>query len=110
MRSGSAIGIAVTRPQRPVAVAEIPTLAESGVPGYEREQWRGIVAPARTPRDIIDKFHDAGIKLLAEPSMQESLTKLGVEPFPMTPRQMDTFVAREIAENLELIKAAGINP
>ena len=63
--------------------------------------------PAKTPRDIIDKFHDAGTRLLAEPSMQQSLTKLGVEPLPMTPAEMDAFVAREIAENLEVIKAAG---
>jgi tripartite-type tricarboxylate transporter receptor subunit TctC len=72
--------------------------------------WLGVFMPAKTPRDIIDKFHDAGIKLLAEPSMQESLMKLGVEPFPMTPAEMDAFVAREIEENLVLIKAAGIKP
>ena len=59
---------------------------------------------------IVDKFYDVGTRLLAEPAMQESLTKLGIEPFPMTPAQMDAFVAREIAENLEVIKAAGIKP
>ena len=81
VRSGSAIGIAVTRPQRSVAVAEIPTLAESGVPGYEREQWWGIVAPARTPRDIIDTLSAELNRILAAPEIKSFMAHEGADPY-----------------------------
>jgi tripartite-type tricarboxylate transporter receptor subunit TctC len=89
---------------------DVPTPAEAGLKNAESMFWLGVFMPAKTPRNIVEKFYDAGIKLLAEPSMQESLLKLGVEPFPMTPAEMDAFVAREIADNLAVIKAAGIKP
>jgi tripartite-type tricarboxylate transporter receptor subunit TctC len=66
--------------------------------------------PSKTPRDIVDKFHAAGMKVLTEPGMQGSLKKLGVEAMPLTPKEMDDFVTREIATNAEVIKAAGIKP
>ena len=66
--------------------------------------------PAKTPRDIVEKLHAAGVKVLADPAMQESLKKLGVEPMPLTPGEMDDLVRREIAANIELVKAAGIKP
>ena len=100
----------VSTPKRVADLPEVPTPAEAGLKNAESVIWLGVFMPAKTPRDIIEQFHDAGIKVLAEPAMQESLTKLGVEPLPMTPAEMDAFVAREIAENLELIKAAGIKP
>jgi tripartite-type tricarboxylate transporter receptor subunit TctC len=66
--------------------------------------------PSKTPRDIIEKFHAAGLKVLTEPAMQDSLKKLGVEAMPLTPKEMDDFVTREIAANAEVVKAAGIKP
>ena len=56
----------------------------------------------------MENFHDAGIKVLNDPAVQEGLRKLGVDPLPMTPAQMDDFVKLETASNLEVIKAAGI--
>lgn len=100
----------ISTPKRSADLPEVPTPAEAGLKNAESVFWLGVFMPAKTPRDVIERFHDAGIKLLAEPSIQESLTKLGVEPLPMTPAEMDAFVAREIAENLELIQAAGIKP
>jgi tripartite-type tricarboxylate transporter receptor subunit TctC len=64
--------------------------------------------PAKTPRDIVEKFHAAGQKVLTEPAMQESFKKLGLEMLPMSPKEMDDLVVRETAANMELIKAAGI--
>jgi tripartite-type tricarboxylate transporter receptor subunit TctC len=64
--------------------------------------------PSKTPRAIIEKFHAAGMKVLNDPAMQDSLKKLGVEAQPMTPKQMDDLVMRETAANMEVIKAAGI--
>jgi tripartite-type tricarboxylate transporter receptor subunit TctC len=64
--------------------------------------------PAKTPRDVIDRFHAAGIKVLATPAMRQKLRQLAVDPIPMTPVETNTFVAHEIAANGKLIKAAGI--
>ena len=72
--------------------------------------WFGVLVPAKTPRDIVEKLHAAGDKVLADPAMQASLKKLGIEPMPMKPAEMDDLVKRETAANLELIKAAGIKP
>jgi tripartite-type tricarboxylate transporter receptor subunit TctC len=110
IREGRVRALVISTGKRSVDLPDVPTPAEAGLKNAESVFWLGVFMPAKTPRDIIEKFYDAGIKLLAERSMQESLAKLGVEPLPMTPAEMDAFVAREIAENLEVIKAAGIKP
>ena len=110
IKEGRVHALVISTPKRAAELPDVPTPAEVGLKNAESVFWLGVFMPAKTPRDIIDRFHDAGTKALAEPSMQESLAKLGVEPFPMTPAQMDAFVAHEIAENLEVIKAAGIKP
>ena len=110
IREGRVHALVISTPKRAAELPDVPTPAEVGLKNAESIFWLGVFMPAKTPRDIIDKFYAAGIKLLAEPSMQESLMKLGVQPFPMTPFEMDAFVAREIAENMELVKAAGIKP
>jgi tripartite-type tricarboxylate transporter receptor subunit TctC len=110
IKEGRVHALVISTPKRAAELPDVPTPDEAGLKNAESVFWLGVFMPAKTPRDVIEKFHDAGIKLLAEPSMQASLMKLGVEPFPMTPKEMDAFVAREIAENLELIKAAGIKP
>jgi tripartite-type tricarboxylate transporter receptor subunit TctC len=110
IREGRVHALVISTPKRAAELPDVPTPAEVGLKNAESIFWLGVFMPAKTPRDIIDKFYAAGIKLLAEASMQESLMKLGVQPFPMTPFEMDAFVAREIAENIEVIKAAGIKP
>ncbi len=110
IKEGRVRALVISSSKRVTDLPDVPTPAEAGLKNAESIFWLGVFMPAKTPRSIIEKFYHAGIKLLAEPSMQESLSKLGVEPFPMTPAEMDAFVAREIAENLELIKAAGIKP
>jgi tripartite-type tricarboxylate transporter receptor subunit TctC len=110
IREGRVHALVISTPKRAAELPDVPTPAEVGLKNAESVFWLGVFMPAKTPRDIIDKFYAAGIKLLAEPSMQESLMKLGVQPFPMTPFEMDAFVAREIAENMQLVKAAGIKP
>jgi tripartite-type tricarboxylate transporter receptor subunit TctC len=110
IKEGRVHALVISTPKRATDLPDVPTPAEVGLKNAESVFWLGVFMPKKTPRDVINKFHDAGIKLLAKPSMQESLMKLGVEPFPMTPVEMDAFVAREIAENLEVIKAAGIKP
>jgi tripartite-type tricarboxylate transporter receptor subunit TctC len=110
IKEGRVHALVISTSKRAADLPDVPTPAEAGLKNAESVFWLGVFMPAKTPRDIVARFHDAGTRLLAQPSMQESLTRLGVEPFPMTPAEMDAFVAREIAENLELIRAAGIKP
>jgi tripartite-type tricarboxylate transporter receptor subunit TctC len=110
IKEGRVRALVISSSKRVTDLPDVPTPAEAGLKNAESMFWLGVFMPAKTPRNIVEKFYDAGIKLLAEPSMQESLLKLGVEPFPMTPAEMDAFVAREIADNLAVIKAAGIKP
>jgi len=86
----------------------VPTPAEIGLKDADSEIWFGVFMPGKTPREIVDKFHDAGMRVLNDPSVQESLKQLGVEPMPMTPSQMDALVEHETEVNLAVIKAAGI--
>lgn len=110
IKEGRVRALVISTSKRVTDLPDVPTPAEAGLKNAESIFWLGVFMPARTPRDIIEKFYHAGIKLLAEPSMQESLAKLGIEPLPMTPAEMDAFVAREVAENLDVIRAAGIKP
>src|SRR5579871_6402425 len=110
IKEGRVRALVISTSKRVTDLPDVPTPAEAGLKNAESIFWLGVFMPAKTPRDIVEKFHDTGTRLLAEPAMRESLTRLGVEPFPMTPAEMGAFVAREIAENLEIIKAAGIKP
>ena len=110
IREGRVHALVVSTPRRAADLPDVPTPAEVGLKNAESVFWLGVFMPAKTPRDIVEKFHAAGVKILAEASMQESLKRLGIEPLPMRPSEMDAFVARETAENLEVIKAAGIKP
>jgi tripartite-type tricarboxylate transporter receptor subunit TctC len=108
IREGRVRALLVSTPQRVADLPDVPTPVEAGLKGAESAIWFGVFMPAKTPRDIIEKFHAAGVKVLTDPLMQDNLKKLGVEAMPMTPAEMDDFVRRETAANMEVIKAAGI--
>jgi tripartite-type tricarboxylate transporter receptor subunit TctC len=110
IHAGQVRALLVSTPKRVADLPDVPAPPEVGLKNADSAIWFGVFMPGRTPRDIIDKFHAAGIKVLNDPAMQDSLKKLGVEPLPMTPAQMDDLVVRETAANLEVIKAAGIKP
>jgi len=110
IKEGRVRALVVSTPKRVVDLPDVPTPAEIGLKNAESAFWLGVFMPSKTPREIVEKFHAAGVKLLADTSMQESLKKLGIEPLPMSPAEMDQFVSHETAENLEVIKAAGIKP
>jgi tripartite-type tricarboxylate transporter receptor subunit TctC len=105
---GRVVALAVSTATRASDLPNVPTTLEAGYPNSDLTTWVGVFMPAKTPRDIIDKFHAAGMKVLATPAMRQKLKQLAVDPMPMTPAEMDTFVAKEIAANGKLIKAAGI--
>ena len=108
IREGQVRALLVSTPKRVTDLPDVPTPLEAGLKGADSEIWFGVFMPSKTPRDIVEKFHAAGVKVLTEPAMQDSLKKLGVEALPMTPAEMDDLVKRETAANREVIKAAGI--
>ena len=110
IQEGRVRALLVSTPQRAASLPDVPTPLEAGLKNAESVSWLGVFMPVKTPRDIVEKFHAAGTKVLAQPAMQDRLKQLGVEPLPMSPKEMDAFVAREIAESFEVIKAAGIKP
>jgi tripartite-type tricarboxylate transporter receptor subunit TctC len=110
IKAGQVRALLVSTTKRVADLPDVPTPAEIGLKDADSEIWFGVFMPGKTPREIVDKFHDAGMRVLNDPSVQESLRQLGVEPMPMTPSQMDALVEHETSVNLAVIKAAGIKP
>jgi tripartite-type tricarboxylate transporter receptor subunit TctC len=108
IREGQVRALLVSTPKRVVDLPDVPTPDEIGLKDADSAIWFGVFMPSKTPRDIIEKFHAAGMKVLNSPEMQRSLQQLGVEAVPMTPKEMDDLVVRETAANSQVIKAAGI--
>jgi tripartite-type tricarboxylate transporter receptor subunit TctC len=108
IRDGRVLALVVSTPTRASDLPDVPTSLEAGYPDSDTTIWYGIFMPAKTPRAILEKFHAAGMKLLATPQMQEKLRQLAVDPMPLTPAEIDKRVVDEIAANGKLIKAAGI--
>src|SRR6266478_3282427 len=108
IREGRVRALLVSTSRRVADLPDVPTPQEAGLKDADSAIWFGVFMPSKTPRDIIEKFHAAGIKVLNSPDMQRSLQQLGVEALPMTPAEMDDLVVRETAANLTVIKAVGI--
>ena len=110
IQAGQVHALLVSTPKRVAELPDVPSPSEVGLPKAEMAIWLAVFMPAKTPRAIVEKFHAAGQKVLDEPEMQQKLKKLGVQPLPMTPAELDGLVKRDVAANIELIKAAGIKP
>jgi tripartite-type tricarboxylate transporter receptor subunit TctC len=108
IREGQVRALLVSTPKRVPDLPDVPGMVEIGLKDADSVIWFGVFVPSKTPRDIVDKLHAAGQKVLTDPATQENLNRLGIEPMPMTPAEMDDFVKRETAANFELIKAAGL--
>ena len=108
VRDGRLRPLAVTGSKRTPAVPGIPTVAESGVPGYEVTTAYGVAAPAKTPRPIIDRLHAEIMKVINSPDIRERLQGLGADPVGNTPEQYTLFMQNEIAKWTKVIQAAGI--
>lgn len=107
-RNGRLRALAVTGPKRTPAAPDIPTVAESGVPGYEVTTAYGVAAPAKAQRPILDRLHAELIKVLNSPDIRERLQGLGADPVGNTPEQYTAFMQNEITKWGKVIKAAGI--
>jgi tripartite-type tricarboxylate transporter receptor subunit TctC len=105
---GRLIALAVSTPTRASALPAVPTTLELGYANSQTIVWYAVFMPASTPRSIIEKFHATATRVLSSLGMQQRLKQLAVDPMPMSPDEMDRFVADEIAANERLLRAAGI--
>ncbi|MDI1274522.1 tripartite tricarboxylate transporter substrate binding protein [Polaromonas sp.] len=110
IKNGQLVALAVGSPKRASALPQVPTTAEAGVPGSEFNFWIGMMAPAKTPRDIVNRLHDEVVKALATPEVKERFAALGAEAWTMKPEQFDSYIKDEIKSNAVLVKAAGLTP
>ena len=110
IKAGRITPIAVTSAKRSNAAPDIPTVAESGVAGYEASSWFGILAPAGTPKAIVTRLNAESMKALQTREVQEQLTRQGMDPAGSTPGEFDAYLRAEIAKWTRVVKQAGIKP
>ena len=106
-KSGKLRALGVTTAKRSKLVPELPTIGESGLPGYEVTQWYGMQAPTGTPKDVIAKINGEVGKILAMPDIVEKLVLFGAEPAPSTPEFMTAYVKSEVEKWAKVVKASG---
>jgi tripartite-type tricarboxylate transporter receptor subunit TctC len=106
IRAGSLRALAVTTARRFPGLADVPTVIEAGVPGYDVASWNALAAPARTSRPVIDRVREALIKALAAPDVQQRFAELGVEPRASTPEQLREFFVSESRRWAKVVEAA----
>jgi tripartite-type tricarboxylate transporter receptor subunit TctC len=108
VREGKLRALAVTSLRRSPAVPELPTMDESGYPGFEATPWQGLVAPARTPETIVRKLHLETVKVLALPDVRAKFADLGVEVIGNSPDEFAVVIKSEIPKWAKLINESGI--
>jgi tripartite-type tricarboxylate transporter receptor subunit TctC len=104
IHSGSLRPLAVTSAKRHGQLPDTPTMAELGLTGFDAESWWGLLAPAKTPRDIIDRMHAAMMKALQDPTVKRGLTEQGVDYELSSPEALQTFISGEVARWAKVIK------
>ncbi|GGG41775.1 hypothetical protein GCM10010964_31620 [Caldovatus sediminis] len=108
IRDGRLRALAVTGPQRAVALPDLPTMREAGLPDYEVVAWFGLFAPAGTPRPIVDRLHRETVAALRTAEMRERIIQLGAEPVGNTPEEFAAIVVRDIEKWRPVVRAAGV--
>ena len=110
VRSGRLRALAVSSPQRLAALPDVPTVAESGYPGFEADQWYGIVVPAGTPAAVISRLNTEINKALILPDVARQLAIEGATPMPGTPKAFADLIASEIPRWAEVVRAGNVKP
>ena len=108
IKSGKLRALAVTSAKRSVALPDIPTVAESGLAGYDSTQWYGVLAPAGTPRAVVARLHDEIVRALRDPDVMKRLAADGAEPVGSTPEDFAAFIRSESEKWAKVAAAAGI--
>ena len=110
VQSGKIRALAVTTSKRSKLVPELPTVAEAGLPGFEANNWYGIVVPAKTPKPVIDRLHKEFTGVLNMPEVREILFRQGLDVAATTPQAFGAYIKSETAKWAKVIKASGAKP
>ena len=110
VKAGKLKALAVTTARRSPLAPDLPTMAESGVPGFDISTWFGLLAPAGTPPEIVGRWNTEVGRILRTPEMRERLTAMGAEPAPDTPAEFAQFIASEAAKYARIVKVSGAKP
>ena len=108
-KGGKLRGLGVTSQKRTPLAPDLPAIAEE-LKGYELIAWFALVAPAKTPPEVVQKVHDAAVRSLAKPEVKEKYGAIGIDPAPMNPAELAKFIQGEIAHWAKLVKLANIQP
>jgi tripartite-type tricarboxylate transporter receptor subunit TctC len=107
VRAGRIKALAVTTAKRSALAPQLPTIAESGLPGFDINTWFGLFVPAGTPRGVVERLHAEFTRALAAPDIREKMLNLGAEPVGSTPEQFAAYVRAEAAKYARVVKASG---
>ena len=107
VKTGKLRALAVTSAGRSRAAPDLPSVAESGFPGYEANNWVGLLVPARTPAPIVERLHRETVQILRMPDVQERLAAQGGDPEPSSPAQFTAYLTSEIRKWAKVVKASG---
>ena len=110
IRSGKLRGLATTGPRRAGISPDIPTMSESGLQGFNIVAWVAFVAPAGTPKDIMQKIHDEVSRTIKDPGLRKRLIEMGIDPIGMRPEEFSDFLRKEIARWKVIVEGAGLQP
>ena len=110
LRAGKVRAIAVTGSRRAQALPDIPTMAEAGLPGYSSDSWGGMLAPAKTPREIVERLDREISEVLRIPETRERLTQMGFEIVGAGPAEFQKFLQSEVAKWAKVVRSAGVKP
>ncbi len=106
VKAGKLKALATTGKTRSPLFPDLPTAEESGLPGYEAVGWFGLLAPAHTPDEIVQKLNAASVEILKSDDVRERLAKLGAEPHPMSPAEYGTFINADLKKWIAVMQAA----
>jgi len=109
VKSGQLRAIGVTGPRRLAALPDVPTMAESGLNGYDFSTWYGVLAPAKTPRPVIDKLNESLRQVMAAPEVKDKLASLGADLTVSSPQAYGAMLQAEVARWATLVKATGMS-
>ena len=107
IKGGRLIALGVSTTQRVPALPDVPTVAESGVPGFAAFDWQGLFLPAATPQPIVDRLQRETARALGLPDVKERFTSLGMDAVGSTPEAFAAFVAAEFAKWEKVVRASG---
>jgi tripartite-type tricarboxylate transporter receptor subunit TctC len=108
IRDGKLLPLAVSTPKRSPTLPDVPTTIESGYPDSDYTFWNGMLVPAKTPKEIIDRLYAETEKALKNPTVVQKFAPQGIDPMPLKPAEFDALIKREVDINVALVKAAGI--